>query len=431
MNVFLNSIYYYISGAALMLSVMGLWFTSIIPGIDRWSRRFFMSTFIMFLLCCLSGILEIAFQSYIVPSKVFFFLLLFESLLLMLPIPMLTVYLLHCCGENMRKSRLLRAVLGLWAVSFALSVSVPFLDGFIYITAQNRYSRGPLYPLPLIPMAAVPLLNLIGTIKRRKQLSRKAFFAFLIAIVPNAAALAVQLFVDVYPLLDISYILSTLAMYSFILSDQIEQYRRQQQEIVRQQREIAHERASVMVLQMRPHFIYNTLMSIHSLCSLDPGKAQQITMDFTDYLRKNFYAVASGSTVPFSTELEHTHAYLAVEQAQFDDLLVVEYDTPFICFRLPPLTLQPIVENAVKHGMDPYLGPLRISIRTRRTDKGAEIIVKDNGRGFTLADDSEPGIALKNIRQRLQIMCGGSLAIAPRDDGGTVLTLSTPDGAAR
>ena len=240
-----------------------------------------------------------------------------------------------------------------------------------------------------------------------------------------------QLFVDVYPLLDISYILSTLAMYSFILSDQIEQYRRQQQEIVRQQREIAHERASVMVLQMRPHFIYNTLMSIHSLCSLDPGKAQQITMDFTDYLRKNFYAVASGSTVPFSTELEHTHAYLAVEQAQFDDLLVVEYDTPFICFRLPPLTLQPIVENAVKHGMDPYLGPLRISIRTRRTDKGAEIIVKDNGRGFTLADDSEPGIALKNIRQRLQIMCGGSLAIAPRDDGGTVLTLSIPDGAAR
>lgn len=431
MNVFLNSIYYYISGAALMLSVMGLWFTSIIPGIDRWSRRFFMSTFIIFLLCCLSGILEIAFQSYIVPSKVFFFLLLFESLLLMLPIPMLTVYLLHCCGENMRKSRLLRAVLGLWAVSFALSVSVPFLDGFIYITAQNRYSRGPLYPLPLIPMAAVPLLNLIGTIKRRKQLSRKAFFAFLIAIVPNAAALAVQLFVDVYPLLDISYILSTLAMYSFILSDQIEQYRRQQQEIVRQQREIAHERASVMVLQMRPHFIYNTLMSIHSLCSLDPGKAQQITMDFTDYLRKNFYAVASGNTVPFSTELEHTHAYLAVEQAQFDDLLVVEYDTPFICFRLPPLTLQPIVENAVKHGMDPYLGPLRISIRTRRTDKGAEIIVKDNGRGFTLADDSEPGIALKNIRQRLQIMCGGSLAIAPRDDGGTVLTLSIPDGAAR
>lgn len=121
MNVFLNSIYYYISGAALMLSVMGLWFTSIIPGIDRWSRRFFMSTFIIFLLCCLSGILEIAFQSYIVPSKVFFFLLLFESLLLMLPIPMLTVYLLHCCGENMRKSRLLRAVLGLWAVSFALS----------------------------------------------------------------------------------------------------------------------------------------------------------------------------------------------------------------------------------------------------------------------------------------------------------------------
>ena len=68
-------------------------------------------------------------------------------------------------------------------------------------------------------------------------------------------------------------------------------------------------------------------------------------MDFADYLRKNFNAVASDSTIPFSTELEHTRAYLAVEQAQLDDMLVVDWDTPFTCFRIPPLTLQPIVET--------------------------------------------------------------------------------------
>ncbi|MDO5456577.1 MAG: histidine kinase, partial [Eubacteriales bacterium] len=70
-------------------------------------------------------------------------------------------------------------------------------------------------------------------------------------------------------------------------------------------------RASVMVLQMRPHFIYNTLMSIHGLCRIDPQKARQVTKDFTDYLRKNFNAVASDSPIPFSSELEHTRAYLA------------------------------------------------------------------------------------------------------------------------
>ena len=244
-----------------------------------------------------------------------------------------------------------------------------------------------------------------------------------------------HLFIDVFPLIDLSYALSALAMYSLILSDQIKQDRRRQQAIFEQQREIAHERASVMVLQMRPHFIYNTLISIHSLCRLDPLKAQQITMDFTDYLRRNFSAIASDSPIPFSTELTHTRAYLAVEQAQYDDMLVVDYDTPFIHFCVPPLTLQPIVENAVKHGMDPYSGPLRISVRTRHTDAGgsgpsaAEIIVKDNGRGFDPANGGEPGIALKNIRQRLAIMCGGSLDISPGDGGGTVVTVTIPDSA--
>ena len=186
-----------------------------------------------------------------------------------------------------------------------------------------------------------------------------------------------------------------------------------------------------MVLQMRPHFIYNTLMSIYSLCNQDPQKARQVTMDFTSYLRKNFNAVASENTIPLSTELEHTRAYLAVEQAQYDDLLIVDYDTPFMNFRLPPLTLQPIVENAVKHGMNPDFGPLHISIRTRNTDYGSEIIVEDTGPGFDLSDNSKPRIALKNIQQRLEMMCGGSMTIMPRDDGGTVVKIQIPSTVER
>ena len=182
---------------------------------------------------------------------------------------------------------------------------------------------------------------------------------------------------------------------------------------------------------MRPHFIYNTLMSIHSLCRLDPRKAQQITEDFTNYLRRNFNAIASDRTIPFFTELDHTRAYLAVEQAQYDDMLVVDWDTAFINFRLPPLTLQPIVENAVKHGMNPYAGSLHVSIKTRHTDSGAEIIVEDNGRGFDPSEDSAPGIALINIRQRLEMMCSGSLTIKPNQGGGTVVTITIPDSAAQ
>ena len=416
-----------LSGAALLLSVMGLWFTIIIPGISRWNRRFFLSYFLVFLLCCLYSFTEMAFQYYIGPGSIFFVLLLLESLLLAIPQPMLTVYLLHSCGENIRSSKLLRTVLGLWVIYCLVLVSAVFINGFVYITPENQYYHGPLYPLIPIPIIAVLLLNFTGTMRRRTRLSRKTFLSLVIAQMPMAFTLILNLFVDAVLLFGISYVLSALVMYSLVLSDQIEQTIQYQQKIAEQQGEIARQRTKVMVLQMRPHFIYNTLVSIHSLCGINPQKAQQITMDFTNYLRRNFNAVASDSTIPFSMELEHTRAYLAVEQAQHEDMLSVDYDTPYTYFRLPPLTLQPIVENAIKHGMDPYHGPLHISIRTRNTDSGTEIIVEDDGSGFDPSDESRPHTALDNIRQRLEMMCAGNLDVMSRDGGGTTVTVTIPD----
>ena len=128
----------------------------------------------------------------------------------------------------------------------------------------------------------------------------------------------------------------------------------------------------------------------------------------------------------FTEEVEHTRAYLAVEQARFQDRLLVEFDTPFTAFRVPPLTLQPIVENAVKHGLDPELDPLFISISSRQEDGYAEIVVDDSGPGFQPADDNEPHIALANIRERLKLMCGGDLEITSRDCGGTIVRIRIP-----
>lgn len=416
----LDMFYLAFIGAALLLSAIGLWFTATIPGLDRWSKRFFLCYFLAFLLCCLSSMLELIPLYFPISRAAFSLILTVESLFLSLPLPMLTLYLLHCRGESLRNNKLLWTVAGFWAVYCILVISSPFHGGFTVITSGYRYSRGPLFPLVLSPLLAILLLNLAGTIRGRKQLSRKVFRGFLVAILPMMFALTVHFFVDFFPILDVAYVLSALAMFGLILSDQIEQDQRQQQEI-------AHQRASIMVLQMRPHFIYNTMTSIYHLCDQDPKLAQQAIRDFTDYLRKNFNAVASDHTIPFSAELEHTRAYLAVEQATYDESLFVTYDTPHTMFRLPPLTLQPIVENAVKHGRDPYAGPFHISIRTRKTETASEIAVTDDGRGFDPDAGSEPGIALNNIRQRLELMCGGSMTITPNDGGGTVVTLTIPD----
>ena len=115
-----------------------------------------------------------------------------------------------------------------------------------------------------------------------------------------------------------------------------------------------------------------------------------------------------------------------MEQARFEGLIFFEFDTPVVNFRIPALTLQPIVENAVKHGVDPELDPLYISVLTNKTENGVEISVIDTGPGFGEIDNDEPHIALSNIRERLEMMCGGTLKIAPRDVGGMAVTVFVP-----
>ena len=116
MSSALDIFYFSIFGAAVLLSVMGVWFTAVIPGLDRWSKRFFLCFFVAFLLCCLSCTLETIPLFVPISNATFYFLLTVESLLLSLPLTMLTVYLLHCLGETMRESKLLRAVAALWMV---------------------------------------------------------------------------------------------------------------------------------------------------------------------------------------------------------------------------------------------------------------------------------------------------------------------------
>ena len=409
-----------LNSAMLILTALGLGIAAIMPSTDRPSKRFFVSLFATLSLCMVVALVDLLVYrnpSMTTAERIVSY---FEYLLISIPMPMFTAYLLRTCGENCRKNFLFRTVIILWVIYFILLAIAQFTTFLYYVTPENQFVRGVWHPLLMAPMAIIMILNLSSVIRWRKNLPPKYYVAFLVYLLPLIVTWIVHTFFFVPDLVFFGVSLSTLSMFAIILYDQIESY-------VGQQREIAHQRASIMVLQMRPHFIYNAMMSIYYLCARNPKKAQQVTLDFTSYLRKNFTAIASENTVPFSDELEHTRAYLALEQVQFEDSLFVEYDTPHKEFRLPPLTLQPIVENAVKHGMDPEYAPLYISIKTRETDSGSEIVVEDNGPGFAPADDDfEPHIALANIQQRLEMMCGGKLAIRPREGGGTVVIVTIP-----
>ncbi|MBR0415053.1 MAG: histidine kinase [Clostridia bacterium] len=404
--------------AALLIALLGMWLTIVVPILDKWSKRFFLAYFAVLLLCSLVSLADMLLLPYSgeTAERIFGFV---ECLLLSAPLPMLTAYLLNCCKKVVKRSPLFRTVLGFWAVYFVLLVSTFFTEHIYYITPNAQFQRGAWFPLLIVPLNAIMILNLVSLIRWRGLLSRRYFLGFLIAILPLSVAMFVHTFTDVTPLIDISTVLSAVSMFGLILAGQIEDH-------LRQQEEIAQQRASISVLQMRPHFIYNTMMSIYYLIAQDTEKAQKITLDFTTYLRKNFTALAKDQTVPFTEELEHTRAYLAVEKTRFEDNLFIEFDTPHTRFRIPPLTLQPIVENAIKHGLDPELSPLHITIKTRGTENGSEITVEDTGPGFTENDNNEPHVALANIKERLKMMCRGTLTIAPRAGGGTVVTVVIP-----
>ena len=410
---------YLILGALIVMMAIGIAFSAFMPALDRWNKRYFIVLFSLLFLCTVTLLLAELFWEDPTKAVAQRIVYLFEGLFLSTPVFMPTLFLLHGCGESLKSSLLFKIVTVLMGVYVAVLPVALFTDIFYYVTPDNQFFRGSLWALWMVPLVVIMILNIIAVIRRRKKLSKKYFIGLLVYLLPMTAAIILHMFISVELYIVFGMALLAMIMFGLILSDNMEQYARQQQEI-------AHQRASVMVLQMRPHFIYNTMMTIYYLCKQDADKAQEVTLDFTEYLRKNFSAIASENTIPFADELKHTQTYLAVEQAQHEDNLFIEFDTPHTRFRVPPLTLQPLVENAVKHGMDIEGDPLHIYVKTRLTDNGSEVIVENDGHGFNPADDNEPHIALNNIRQRLKMMCKGKLKIAPRDGGGTVVTVFIP-----
>ncbi len=197
-------------------------------------------------------------------------------------------------------------------------------------------------------------------------------------------------------------------------------------ELSKKSAELREKQTQVMISQIQPHFLYNTLSAIYVLCGDNPKLAQKTIKDFSAYLRQNMNSLNSQSLVMFEKELEHTKIYLSIEKLRFEDLLKVEYDIQYESFMLPPLTLQPIVENAVKYGIRGCEDGGTVRIHTRREDDKIYVVVHDNGSGFDpsiIDNDSENHIGLKNTRQRIESMCGGQLLIESSEGEGTTVTI--------
>ena len=410
---------YMLAGALLVMMAIGITLSAFMPALDRWNKRYFITLFSLLFLCTVTCFFALIFWKDPTKALQARIVYQFEGLLLSTPVFIPTIFLLHSCGEKLKNSLLFKIVTAVEGIYIIFLIAAQFMDAVYYVTDDNRFFRGPLWALWLVPLVVIMLLNIAGVIRRRKKLSKKYFIALLVYLVPMTAAIILHMFISVELYIIFGMALLAMMMFGLILMDNMEQFARQQQEI-------AHQRTNALMLQIRPHFVYNTLTSIYCMIEDNPAKAKEVTGEFTNYLRNNFTAMSQDKPIPFTKELEHTKAYLAVEQARFEGQIFFEFDTPVVNFRLPALTLQPIVENAVKHGRDPELDPLYISVITNETENGVEISVIDSGPGFGEIDNDEPHIALNNIRERLEMMCNGTLTIAPREVGGTAVTVFIP-----
>lgn len=190
---------------------------------------------------------------------------------------------------------------------------------------------------------------------------------------------------------------------------------------------MAEQRIKIMMSQIQPHFVSNTLTTIQALCLSDPQKAFEVTGKFGSYLRNNIASLEEDSLIPIGKELEHTKVYAEIEMLRFPEISV-EYNTEAEDFSLPALTIQPLVENAIRHGVrDRDHGVVEIS--TKITEDSYIITITDNGVGF---DTKKPlptdgtHLGIKNVRDRLREMCGGTLKIDSRIGEGTAATITIP-----
>jgi sensor histidine kinase YesM len=191
--------------------------------------------------------------------------------------------------------------------------------------------------------------------------------------------------------------------------------------------QLTESRMSTMMSQIRPHFIYNTLGSIEQLCSIDPPKAGELVHNFAKYLRGNFRELENPKPILMSQEMEHVRHYVSIEHVRFPDM-TFSFEMNSDDFHIPALTVQPIVENAIKHGLMKLQKGGTIRVVTYETDTHYCVVVEDDGVGFdtdVLLDDRKH-VGIRNIRARLKAMVNGTLEIKSTEGVGTTVLIQTP-----
>ena len=301
------------------------------------------------------------------------------------------------------------------------AVYLPALFGShhaFYIDTTNHWQGG-----VLAPTIFVVLLIYVGaifflSISHFKGSRSKSLIVLAIAIL--AAVDSIFEYTDA--LLGYATTVTAMCTLSYYIYLSVIYQQEMRETIAEKELHIAQDKLIILREQIQPHFIYNSLNIIRTLVRTDTQTAVESIDNFSEYLQAHFRAIQDDHMVSFKQELENVMAYLALVQADYTRKIEVVYELNEVEFDIPPLSLEPVVENAVKHGTGAEGGTIRIASFVK---DGCYIVsVTDDGTGknntLTEKQTKRLGVGIDNTRKRLAELCGGRLEMDKRTDGTTV-----------
>ena len=292
------------------------------------------------------------------------------------------------------------------------------------INEKNNFVRGPLGFFIYFTLEIYVLLLVLYSVIYFKWNNAKLSIILILIVVQTLLAAVLELH-SLIGHLSAPITALCIMEYYFYLSAIYQQDMRQQ--VMEKEVFIAKQQMDILRSQIQPHFIFNSLSVIRALTKHDSREAVQCIDSFSEYLRAHINSLRKDELVPFEQELDNARAYLDLVQADSrKHNIEVVYDLTCTSFKIPPLTLEPIVENSIKHSIGGQGGIL--SIATRETDTDIYITVSDNGSpqgGMTDQETKRLGVGLDNTRKRLKMACRGSME-SDFSDSGAVVTITIP-----
>ena len=317
-----------------------------------------------------------------------------------------------------RSAYLMRIVCGCYLVLVFLSM----FNGMLFqVDAHGNLTDGPYYWIAWLIDPMILLIEILVVVHYRKNLSR--FGTIVMLNFGLVSLLTTGLQSIWYPVPELlACTLALLLMFMLF-------YWEMAKNLVENERELMQSQVSLAISQIQPHFLYNTLSTIAELCRKDSAMAEEVTNRFALYLRGNLEHMGDSFPVEFSKELKHVQTYLWIEKIRFQHELQVVYDIQTEYFIIPALTVQTLVENAVKHGMMGSENVCTITIRTKCVERGYQVIIEDDGCGFDpeqVKNDGRKHIGIESVRNRLRFMVGGILTVRSVIGKGTTVIIEIP-----